>query len=57
MLNSVGCLAKADQLDAYARNCRTPAISADFTDMANSWRRNAVVALAQDEWSALQMAD
>jgi hypothetical protein len=49
MLNSVGCLAKADQLDAYARNCRTPAISADFTDMANSWRRNAVVALAQDE--------
>jgi hypothetical protein len=53
MLNAVECLAKAANLDALALDCVLPEQSADLTQMADCWRRNAIIARQQEAWIAL----
>lgn len=53
MLTSVQCLVKADELDAIALQCGCKADRDSYSETADGWRRNAVMARHQETWAAL----
>lgn len=53
MLTSLQCLARADKLDARARQCAKPSDRDAYIETADGWRRNAVLARQQEAWTKL----
>jgi hypothetical protein len=51
MKTAAECLAKADELDALARNCPDGAARKGYLSAAEGWRRTALLARHQDAWS------
>jgi hypothetical protein len=51
MKTAVECLAKADELDALARDCSNPNSRVDYGRTADGWRRTALLARQQEVWA------
>jgi diphthamide biosynthesis methyltransferase len=57
MLTATQCLAKANQLEAYALQCGDPMTSDAYAELAIRWRSNAIIARQQDAWTSLHTPD
>lgn len=53
MVTSVKRLAKADQLDDLARQCANKGDRDSYSQTADGWRRNALMAQHQEAWTIL----
>ena len=53
MLTSLECMAKAKEMDARACGCSHPGDKAAMTEMADEWRRTALMARQQEAWAEL----
>jgi hypothetical protein len=57
MLSHDECLTKAAQLDALALQSSDRATRQAFVELADRWRRTAIIADVQDDWLALNQFD
>jgi hypothetical protein len=52
MKTAADCLAKADEIDALARDCQDGFARDAYLSAADGWRRTALLARHQEAWAA-----